>query len=613
MQSLLTTTTTAIKHHIKLLFTLAITIFIIRYREFLKYLFIIRPHMVNKLPSPKGYKQHYLFGHMPDFLQGVPFDPEHLTHILVRRVQEISYNNREAGFVRIRGFNENIPFFNNVAICFVTNIDTARELLATKVQPDWKKGMAYDVSDQLIGNSVLRSVGKEWEIQRKIVEKGFAHVAMENVMDRVVKTCQELVNKWENGIHKAEKQHDGIYIANVRIEMLKFTMDVISRSAFNYDCNSITAERDEDAPLYLPFQTILLGLERRGQFLHEHFTRFLPTKRNIELNAAIAKLDGIVDKVLTNRREKPVTVDNRKDFLDILLEHAGGGGGGSGSSGSTSSDGTELTMSDKILKDNLKTLLFAGHDTTAAALANLLYLIAGDENVMKTLKQEIDTIIGRNNDPTYEQLELLDHLNSVVLETLRLYPSAGFTRSPAVDTTLLGYQVPRKTEILILPYVYHRDPTNWDRPDEFIPDRFLKEGFEYSTTSSSSSNSTGENNGGNSNTTTTTGEDDVIIPNSPDKIKSLKSFASSSGAARINSLQSRIARISRNKAYIPFSAGPRNCVGRPLALMEMRVCLVKLLQRFTFERVPDPDYDPVPVLTLTLNPASIKLRVNLDV
>lgn len=77
---------------------------------------------------------------------------------------------------------------------------------------------------------------------------------------------------------------------------------------------------------------------------------------------------------------------------------------------------------------------------------------------------------------------------------------------------------------------------------------------------------------------------------------------------RANSLQSRFGRICANKAYLPFSLGPRNCVGRPLTLLEMRVVLIQLLQKFTF-KIPrnDESYNTVPWFQLTLNPMGIKL------
>lgn len=126
-----------------------------------------------------------------------------------------------------------------------------------------------------------------------------------------------------------------------------------------------------------------------------------------------------------------------------------------------------------------------------------------------------------------------------------------------------------------MPFLFHRDTRYWDKPDEFLPERFLHE--------------------------------ELIVNDNgvaKDKTQQDSEFL-------VNSLQSRIGRISAKKAFFPFSLGPRNCVGRALALMEMRVVLVKLIQRFRFEEPQgeESEVSEFPVFALTLNPpTNIKLR-----
>jgi cytochrome P450 len=182
------------------------------------------------------------------------------------------------------------------------------------------------------------------------------------------------------------------------------------------------------------------------------------------------------------------------------------------------------------------------------------------------VRAEILQKFGKAGDPNYEQLEQLDLLNACFLETLRLYPSAGFMRRARNRVTIAGYDIPAYAEILFLPYLLHRDEQYWERATEFVPERFLDMGFDPAAQA----------------------KDGVVN-------------------ARMDSLQSRIGRISKDKVYFPFSLGPRNCVGRPLALAEMRVVAIKLLQRFSFRTTEDKDFAETPLLTLTLNPKSIRL------
>lgn len=396
--------------------------------------------------------------------------------------------------------------------------------------------MAYDISAELIGNSILRASGDLWQKQRAVMEKGMNHSIMEKALPRVIQTANELCDKWE----KIARQSRNTAEVDVAEEALKFTLDVIGRAAFSHDFGSVTAKSTADAPLYLPFQVILRTLDRRCNLVHEHFLRWLPTERNRAFNAAMKVLSSQVENIVSRTEPKG-------DLLDILMENKD----------------TPKGISSRLVKDNVQVSVFAGHDTTGAALTWMLRLLAEHPDAMRKIREEVLRHFGPNGDPSYQDLENLDYLNAVVLETLRLYPSAAFTRTCDHDVILQGgkYVIPTGTQMLVVPFIAHRDERYWERPSEFLPERFLNEEL--------------------------------------DRL---------SQDARGNSLQSRIGRICAKKPYLPFSLGPRNCVGRPLALMEMRVALVKLLQRFSFELPKDQsDYSSFPLFNLTLNPANVRL------
>ena len=154
--------------------------------------------------------------------------------------------------------------------------------------------MAYDISDQLIGDSVLHAHGEAWAAQRPKLEKSFAKNIMEGALPRVIQTANELINKWESELNK-----NAMFQAQVDVDMLKLTMDVIGRAAFDFDFNSVTSE----APLYDAFQTILITCNRRGQRLHEHFLRKIPFL-NVEFDNAIGKLNKAVNQIVDERLKK---------------------------------------------------------------------------------------------------------------------------------------------------------------------------------------------------------------------------------------------------------------------------------------------------------------------
>ena len=130
-------------------------------------------------------------------------------------------------------------------------------------------------------------------------------------------------------------------------------------------------------------------------------------------------------------------------------------------------------MSDKQLKDEVLTLLFAGHDTTAAALSWAWHLLAKHPEVQEALHDEASAVLAGRT-PTVEDLPRLPLATAVFEETLRLYPPApGLARQAIKPDEIHGYPIPAKAIVMPSQWVTHRHPAYWDEPDEFRPERFL--------------------------------------------------------------------------------------------------------------------------------------------
>lgn len=526
-----------------------------RIRKIYKFLMEVKAarKLLEKLPGPGEEGEHFLLGHYGGkFFLGEDGSatPEWIVNNTVRRLTELCKPYREDGIMRMFVVSRSVPF-----VCFAVimplSIEVVREMTSQKNMDQFDKGKSYTIAHPLIGDSVLPTSGPEWAAQRPILERGFSHDIVGKAVPKMVQSVNELVEKWE----KKARASRNTAIQDVEEDMLRLTMDVIGRAAFGYDFNSTV---QDEAPLYEPFHTILHLLERRSQYIHEYILRDWPLEVNVKLNKAIAKLDECVDAI-QNSRLKETDQDRASrevDFLDMLMK--------------------DKAMSPSLVKDNIKTLLFAGHDTTGAALAWFFYLLAKHPHHMERVREEVLARFGKNGNPSYDELETVHFLNACLLETLRLYPSAGFTKQPKGDVEIAGYVIPKFTEIFFLPYLLHRDERYWGADaNEFRPERFLHEGYETGSNRNLATHETGSN-------------------------RTLTNY-------RMDSLQSRIGRISKDKAYFPFSLGPRNCVGRPLALAEMRIVAIKLLQKFSFQTCEDNDFREIPTLTLTLNPKSIKL------
>jgi cytochrome P450 len=191
-------------------------------------------------------------------------------------------------------------------------------------------------------------------------------------------------------------------------------------------------------------------------------------------------------------------------------------------------------MTDRQLRDEVMTLFLAGHETTANALAWTWYLLATHPEAEAQLLADLGAALG-GHAPTAADLPRLDCAERVILEAMRLYPPVyGFGREARADCTVGGHRLPAGTTVLMSQWVLHRDPRFFDAPDQFRPGRWA---------------------GG---------------------------------------LAGRLPRC----AYIPFSAGPRVCIGNTFALMEATLILAALAPAFRFALVPGQVVKPWPSVTL---------------
>ncbi|NXI40981.1 CP4V2 protein, partial [Galbula dea] len=182
----------------------------------------------------------------------------------------------------------------------------------------------------------------------------------------------------------------------------------------------------------------------------------------------------------------------------------------------TDDEGNKLSYKD--IREEVDTFMFEGHDTTAAAMNWALYLLGHNPEVQKKVHRELDEVFGNTERPvTMDDLKKLRYLECVVKESLRLFPSVPlFGRALKEDCWIRGYQIPKGTNVVVLTYALHRDPEIFPDPEEFRPERFL-----------------------------------------PENCKGRHPYA-----------------------YVPFSAGPRNCIGQRFAQIEEKTLLALILRRF---------------------------------
>uniref|UniRef100_A0A1E1WM70 Cytochrome P450 n=1 Tax=Pectinophora gossypiella TaxID=13191 RepID=A0A1E1WM70_PECGO len=200
------------------------------------------------------------------------------------------------------------------------------------------------------------------------------------------------------------------------------------------------------------------------------------------------------------------------------------------------------------IREEVDTFMFEGHDTTSMAMSFMIMRIANEPEIQDKIYKELQGVFGDSREPpTVEELSELKYLECCIKESLRIYPSVPFiARYITEDAELGGYTVPAGTIVQIDIFDCHRNPEIWPEPEKFIPERFLPE------------NCVGRH----------------------------------------------------SYAYIPFSAGARNCIGQKFAMLEMKTMMSCLLRRFKLEPVTTHE-DIVFYADLVLrtkNPIYVKFR-----
>ncbi len=195
---------------------------------------------------------------------------------------------------------------------------------------------------------------------------------------------------------------------------------------------------------------------------------------------------------------------------------------------------TGEAMTDEQLRVEVTTFLLAGQETTSLALTWTWYLLSQHPDAARRLEEEIDVVLD-GRPPEYTDLANLPFARMVVDEAMRLYPPAwGFSRQALQDDELGGFHLPRGWLAFVIPYVLHRLPAFWDDPDAFDPERFTPE--------------------------------------------------RSAGRSKY--------------VYLPFGAGPRQCIGSHFALIEAQVVVATLAQSYRLHLVPRHRVEPWPLITL---------------
>ncbi|EXB53586.1 Cytochrome P450 [Morus notabilis] len=437
--------------------------------------------------------------------------------------------------------------FGPKAFVVVSDPVVARHILRENAF-SYDKGVLADILEPIMGKGLIPADLDTWKLRRRVIAPGF-HALYLEAMVKIFTNCSErTISKFEELLERQHLQGGKTIELDLEAEFSSLALDIIGLGVFNYDFGSVTKE----SPVIKAVYGTLFEAEHRSTFYIPYwkvpFMRWIvPRQRKFQNDLKVINdcLDGLIRNAKETRQETDVEKLQQRDYsnlqdaslLRFLVDMRG------------------ADVDDRQLRDDLMTMLIAGHETTAAVLTWAVFLLAQNLSKMRKAQKEIDSVLGQGK-PTFELIKKLEYIRLIVVEALRLYPQPPLLIRRSLKSDKLpggyngdknGYEIPVGTDIFISVYNLHRSPYFWDRPNEFEPERFLVE-------------KKGE---------CIEGWDGFDPSRSP-------------GALYPNEIISDF-------SFLPFGGGPRKCVGDQFALMESTVALAMLLQKFDVELKGSPE------------------------
>ena len=371
-------------------------------------------------------------------------------------------------------------------------------MLVTR-QHDFVKGRGIQWTRMFLGDGLLTSEGAFHQRQRRLSAPAFHR-------QRIGAYAAVMA---DYAARARARFRDGETLA-FDVEMHALTLAIAGRTLFGEDM------ADEAAAIGSAL-TDLLTLFPRFALPWARALQRLPLPSNRRFERARARLDATVYRIIRLRRQSG---RDEGDLMSMLMAARDEDDGG--------------RMTDVQLRDEIMTLLLAGHETTANALCWTFHLLAQHPEVERRLHDEIDAVLG-DRLPGLDDVPHLTYTERVFAESMRLYPPAwNIGRQSLVDYGVGGYTLPAGSLFAVSTWVTHHDPRWFPDPFRFDPERFLPE--------------------------------------------------------------ARAARP--KFSYFPFGGGARQCIGESFAWMEGALLLATLAQRFRFRSVPGAQVEPQALITL---------------
>lgn len=413
-----------------------------------------------------------------------PRPPQIPGHWLVGNVREFR-GERLQFFERLQREHGDVASFRlgYHHLTLLSHPDALEQVLVTENRK-FQKHYVLQLLRCVLGNGLLLSEGDYWLRQRRLIQPFFSRAQVNGHAETMIETTRRCVSGWTDGAK-----------LDLHTQMMRLALAIAAKVLLDVDS---PAEFEEISGI---MDLLMVDFDYRFESVAS-WPRWVPTPWNRKVAKDIARLSEILLTIVEERRRDAA---ERSDLLSKLIQAR------------DADDGRG--MDDRQLRDEVITLMLAGHETSANALAWTWHLLMQHPEVEQKLLDEHRRVLG-DREPTAADLPQLKFTEQVLTESMRLYPPVFvFGRMARTTTEIGGYEIPAGSTLLMSQWILHRDPRWFEEPERFDPHRWEAD------------------------------------------------------------LAERIPKF----AYCPFGGGPRVCVGNTFAMVEMVAALAVIVRRFRFE------------------------------
>lgn len=383
--------------------------------------------------------------------------------------------------------------------------------MAARKDDTW--GGAYNMLKPWIGDGLLSSNGKKWERNRRLLTPALHF----NVLKPYVAIYHHVADIL---LKKLEVLGTGKESLNICPLISRATLDTMLRCTLSYESDGIQSTDSDQHPYVKAVERLKALVMKRAMnpYVYDDFL-YSWTSDCKEFRKLCDFVHNFSSDIIHARKkalkEDPTQLDKRHlDFLDILI---------------TAKDEKGAGLTDREIRDEVDTFMFAGHDTTASAIMWVLYSLAKYPDMQLRVREDVQEVLQGQERLQIEDLSKLNYTTCFIKESMRMHtPVPAITRKLSEPVTVEGVKLPACTVIDLHPHLMHHHPDVWEDHMKFDPERFT-----------------------------------------PDNIAKKDPFA-----------------------FLPFSAGQRNCIGQHFAMNEIKTIISRIVTRF--EVVPDTNREAIP-------------------